>query len=196
LGRTAVASGAFVGRVLRRGPAKKLSARGVIVVAGRWHRTVVSRFTDAEVYEKHADELVRLATGLVGPADAADVVSSAVARLLGSAAWRQARDQRAYLFRSVVNEARMHHRAGRRRRARELRAAVTERREDLQDVEVLDYLSSLSVRQRAVVVLTYWHDLDQETIAEVLGVSRGTVARHLDRAHVRLREVIGDERYA
>jgi RNA polymerase sigma factor (sigma-70 family) len=64
------------------------------------------------------------------------------------------------------------------------------------ELGVLAYLSSLSVRQRAVVVLTYWHDLDQETIAEALGVSRGTVARHLDRAHVQLREVIGDERYA
>jgi RNA polymerase sigma factor (sigma-70 family) len=166
---------------------------GVITGAGRWHRTGVSEFSDAELYTKHADELVRLATGLVGPDDAADVVSSAVARLLGSDAWRGARDQRAYLFRSVVNEARMHHRSGRRRRARELRAAVADAREDPRDVEVLAYMTRLSVRQRAVVVLTYWHDLDQERIAATLGISRGTVARHLDRAHVRLREVMGDD---
>ena len=153
----------------------------------------MSGFTDAELYTKHADELVRLATGLVGPDDAADVVSSAVARLLGSPAWRGARDQRAYLFRSVVNEARMHHRAGRRRRARELRAAPRESAEDRRDVEALAYMSVLSVRQRAVVVLTYWHDLDQEQIAATLGISRSTVARHLDRAHTRLREVMGDD---
>jgi RNA polymerase sigma factor (sigma-70 family) len=51
----------------------------------------------------------------------------------------------------------------------------------------------LSVRQRAVIVLTYWHDLDQEHIAATLGISRSTVARHLDRAHARLREVMGDD---
>lgn len=149
--------------------------------------------SDAELYTKHADDLVRLATGLVGPDDAADVVSSAVARLLGSPAWSGARDQRAYLYRSVVNEARMHHRTGRRRRARELRVAREERAEDPRDVETLAYLSVLSVRQRAVIVLTYWHDLDQEGIAATLGISRSTVARHLDRAHTRLREVMGDD---
>jgi RNA polymerase sigma factor (sigma-70 family) len=153
----------------------------------------VSGFTDAELYTKHAEELVRLATGLVGPDDAADVVSSAVARLLGSAAWSGARDQRAYLFRSVVNEARMHHRTGRRRRARELRVAREERADDPRDVETLAYMSVLSVRQRAVIVLTYWHDLDQEAVAATLGISRSTVARHLDRAHTKLREVMGND---
>jgi RNA polymerase sigma-70 factor (ECF subfamily) len=142
----------------------------------------VSGFTDAELYTKHADDLVRLATGLVGPDDAGDVVSSAVARLLGSAAWRGARDQRAYLYRSVVNEARMHHRSGRRRRARELRAALTDRADDPRDIETLAYMSALSVRQRAVIVLTYWHDLDQEHIAATLGSagapSRGTWIEH------------------
>ena len=151
------------------------------------------RLSDEELYTKHADELVRLATGLVGPDDAADVVSSAIARLLGSDAWRGASDPHAYLFRSVVNEARMHHRSGRRRRARELRAALAEREEDPRDVETLAYMSALSVRQRAVIVLTYWHDLDQERIAALLGVSRSTVARHLDHAHARLREVIDHE---
>ena len=142
----------------------------------------MSGCSDAELYDKHADELVRLATGLVGPDDAADVVSSAITRLLGSGAWLGARDRKAYLFRSVVNEARMLHRSGRRRRAREERTAPVEAHEDPRDVEVLACMSALSVRQRAVIVLTYWHDLDQEGIAAVLGVSRGTVARHLARA--------------
>lgn len=33
---------------------------------------------DAEIYRKHADDLTRFATGLVGPGDAADVVAKAV----------------------------------------------------------------------------------------------------------------------
>ena len=36
------------------------------------------RLTDAEIYEKFADELVRFATGLVGPSDAADVAGALV----------------------------------------------------------------------------------------------------------------------
>ena len=53
-----------------------------------------------------------------------------------------------------------------------------ERADDPRDVETLAYMSVLSVRQRAVIVLTYWHDLDQERIAATLGISRSSVAKH------------------
>jgi DNA-directed RNA polymerase specialized sigma24 family protein len=39
---------------------------------------LVMALSDEEVYAKHAEELTRFATGLVGPADAADVASAAV----------------------------------------------------------------------------------------------------------------------
>jgi hypothetical protein len=50
------------------------------------------RLTDAEICEKFADELVRFATGLVGPSDAADVAGAMVAAALvgvGSAVGRK-----------------------------------------------------------------------------------------------------------
>jgi len=136
---------------------------------------------------------VRLATGLVGPDDAADVVSSAVASCSVSPAWRGARDQRAYLFRSFVNEARMHHRAGRRRRARELRAAPGERAEDPRDVEALAYMSVLSVRQAGRGRAHVLARPRPGRRGAMLGISRSTVARHLGRAHTRLREVMGHD---
>jgi RNA polymerase sigma factor (sigma-70 family) len=158
------------------------------------HRESVATVSDDEVYRKYSDDLVRFATGLVGPADAADVVSDAVARVLASPKWPDARDRRAYLFGSVLNEARMHHRSTMRRRAREARVA---QREGLVDPEVrpevLEAVARLSVRQRAVVVLTYWHDLHERETAELLGISVGTVRRHLARAHDRLRGVIHDD---
>jgi DNA-directed RNA polymerase specialized sigma24 family protein len=43
---------------------------------------VTQRLTDKEVYRKYADDLVRFATGLVGPTDAPDVVSEATLRRL------------------------------------------------------------------------------------------------------------------
>ena len=154
----------------------------------------MERLSDEEIYRKHSDDLVKFATGLVGPADAADVVADAVARVLGNPRWRDARDGRAYLFGSVLNEARMHHRSTMRRRAREARAAP---REGLVDAEVrpdvLAAIARLSLRQRAVVVLTYWQDLHERETAALLGISVGSVRRHLARAHDRLRGVIDDD---
>jgi RNA polymerase sigma factor (sigma-70 family) len=150
--------------------------------------------SDDEIYRKYSDDLVRFATGLVGPADAADVVSDAVARVLASPKWPEAANQRAYLFASVLNEARMHHRSTMRRRAREARVA---HREGVAAPEVrpevLEAVARLSARQRAVVVLTYWHDLHERETAELLGISVGSVRRHLARAHERLRGVIHDD---
>jgi DNA-directed RNA polymerase specialized sigma24 family protein len=40
------------------------------------------------------------------------------------------------------------------------------------------------------VVLTYWCDLDDEAIAELLGISPGSVRRHLARGRDRLRRSI------
>jgi RNA polymerase sigma factor (sigma-70 family) len=154
----------------------------------------VTRASDEEVYRKYSDDLVKFATGLVGPADAADVVADAVARVLASPRWRDARDRRAYLFGSVLNEARMHHRSTMRRRAREARAAP---REGLVDADVrpdvLEAIARLSLRQRAVVLLTYWQDLHERETAALLGISVGSVRRHLARAHDRLRGVIDDD---
>jgi len=134
---------------------------------------------------------------LVGPADAADVVPATLVRLLGSARWGVARDRRAYLFRAVLNEARMHHRSTARRRVRELRAAPNEAcRDDEPLVDVLARVARLSMRQRAVVMLTYWDDLDSAAIAGLLGIGEGSVRRHLARAHARLREELRDVREA
>lgn len=155
-----------------------------------WHRTTVGGQTDAELYEQHAPELVRFATAIAGPTDAADIVSAAFVHVLGSPSWPHVTNRRAYLFRAVLNEARAQHRSDSRRRVREQRASVHERVDDTTDAEVLGPLTALSVRQRAVVVLTYWQDMDQQAIAETLGITRGSVARHLDRAHARLRELM------
>jgi RNA polymerase sigma-70 factor (ECF subfamily) len=56
--------------------------------------------------------------------------------------------------------------------------------------EVLSAVFSLSVRQRAVIVLTYWEDLDPAAIATLLNISDGSVRRHLARGKSRLKEVL------
>ena len=49
-------------------------------------------------------------------------------------------------------------------------------------------LSSVSVQQRAAVLLTYWADLPAETVADRMGISTGAVKRHLARARKHLEE--------
>ncbi len=145
--------------------------------------------TDEEVYREHAPELLRFASGLVGPSDAQDVVADAFLRCIESSKWPSVTNRRAYLFRAVLNEVRMRHRSTMRRRARERLAANTESVEQPDvDADVLVAVGSLSVRQRAVVFLTYWHDMATDDIADLLGISAGSVRRHLARGRERLKE--------
>ena len=73
------------------------------------------RDEDEDVYRKHAEELTRFATFLVGPDDAPDVVSDAVLSAFSSRSWPAVDDRRAYLLRSVLNAARMLARSSARR---------------------------------------------------------------------------------
>lgn len=151
----------------------------------------MTRDEDERTYRKHAEELTRFATFLVGPTDASDIVSAAVLRALSSTAWPSVDHHRAYLFRAVLNEARMHHRSTARRHAREQRSATPERVDEIDTLsDVLEMVDRLSPRQRAVVYLAYWDDLDPAAVAEVLGVSEGSVRRHLARARAALRRML------
>lgn len=147
--------------------------------------------SDAETYEKHAHELMRFATFLVGPSDAPDIVSAAVLRVLSSGRWSSVEDRRAYLVRAVANEARRQHTSLVRRLRRE-RAVVAPQFIEPSDhrPEVEAAVRALSARQRAVVFLTYWDDLTPVVVAETLGISEGAVRRHLARARERLRKVL------
>jgi len=151
-----------------------------------------SGVSDAELYRQHAGELVRFAALLVGD-DADDVVASAFARCMSTDGWSGVENRRAYLFRAVTNEARTFQRSTVRRRAREQRVAM----DGIVEVgvprpEVWEAVESLSIRQRAVVYLTYWHDMSDAMVAEHLGIGPGSVRRHLARAREKLRKVLHD----
>lgn len=148
---------------------------------------------DAEVYAKHADELVRFATSLVGPTVAADVVSDALVRTMTSPRWPDVAHRRAYLFKAVLNESRMHHRSAMAREANELLAAPPQRADEtILRTEVAQALVTLDLRQRAVVFLTYWEDLEAIDVSRWLGVSVRTVRRDLATAKQKLRGLLHD----
>jgi RNA polymerase sigma-70 factor (ECF subfamily) len=154
---------------------------------------------DAETYRKYADELIRFASGLVGPSGAEDVVSNAVLRAVSGAQWSRVDNQRAYLYRAVLNEASSQHRSTTRRLNREIRAfqrdvstgiAVSRSDTSNVDFDVLIALRRLSERQRAVIHLTYWVDLPVADIASLLGLPTRTVERELSRARTRLEALL------
>ncbi len=145
------------------------------------------------VYRDYSQELTRYATGLVGPFDAPDVVTDACLKAFAARSWPDVRDRRAYLYKAVFTVANDLHRRTLARRIRELKAAGPETMPDPAaslDFEVLDAISRLSVQQRAAVFLTYWEDLTPDVVAQRMGVSTGTVKRHLARARKRLGDLL------
>ncbi len=145
----------------------------------------------SEVYRRHADELVRYATALVGPADAPDVVVDAVVAAFGSPAWSKVENQRAFLYRVVLNRSLSVRRSDARRVARELRVAGSEPvAAGESSLDAQRALAGLSPQQRAVVYLSYWEDLTPAQIAALLEVSEGTVRKQLARAREQLRRIL------
>lgn len=149
----------------------------------------------AEAYRRHAGDLIRFAAVVVGPDSAGDVVSSAVLRVLGRDL-SSVSNLRAYLFSTVANEGRNLKRSEARRRSREANAVGSVDRSTRTPEpfpEVREAVERLSARQRAVVYLAYWEDLAEDSIAEHLGISSGSVRRHLSRARKNLRRELGHE---
>lgn len=150
-----------------------------------------------EIPEETTDDLSRYATVLIGPADAHDVVAAAIVRLAQSKhGFDHVRDLRAYLFRSVANEASSTRRSFQRRRQRE-RAYVAGARNNGEpaetSIDALLLLQKLPARQLSVVYLTYWLDLSPQVVSDLLGIIEGTVKKTLARGRERLRKELRNE---
>lgn len=155
----------------------------------------------------HRSDLVRTAALLCAgdEAFAEDVVQSTLTKLyLSWSRVRRADSPLAYARRSLthafIDEARRAHRRRETTVAEPVTSLTVEpvaRQADpeLREV-VLAALSSLGPRQRAVVVLRHWHDLDVEETARILGCSPGTVKSQNARALAHLRTHLGAADFA
>ena len=172
---------------------------GVTRGARMRQRIYVHEMSLEAAYEEWSTDLVRYASFLVASADAADLVADAFADLIASpdGAWRSARNPKGFLFGVVANVAKEHHRSSSRRQARLERVAQQVGagakhgiEMELDDPAIQQGLDALSVQQRVVIHLTYWHDVSVSDVADVLGVSSGTVRKQLARARAHLRKVL------
>ena len=147
---------------------------------------------DAKVYQELRFELTRLATALVGPWEAEDVVSTVVVRVLERPGGLAGLDEpRRYLMRSVINEARSRLRSRRRWRMQPLDPLSDLPRVDYRD-ELVDVVGKLPVQQRAATFLVYWEGHTPTSAAVLMGCRPATVRRYLHLARKKLKEVLDE----
>ena len=150
-----------------------------------------------EVYERRLADFRRVAAAIVGDREvAADVVQDAFVRAVrqrDSFARRGSLD--AWLWRIVVNTAR-DQRYAHNNSSGELPEPVdhTDNRADERRAAVRAAVQELPERQRLVLFLRHYADLDYGSIAVALSISDGTVAATLHAAHSRLRELLSEVR--
>jgi RNA polymerase sigma factor (sigma-70 family) len=143
-----------------------------------------------DAWRMHAPAAIRFATALVGPNDAHDVTATAFLRVTRQD-WTEIGQLDRYLLRAVRNEAQNLYRDRRRRWQRDLIAVRPESSIDATpEVDLLRAVAALSVQQRSVVFLAYWHDMTEAEIADALEVARSTVHRTLVRARIALRKAL------
>ena len=147
-----------------------------------------------EIYRERYGAFARTASAIVGDADdARDVVQEAFATAVRRRAdYRGEGSLEGWLWRIVVNAARAQRRA---RPAAEVSASPlvdataswNGRAGESEAAVVRELLAELPERQRLVVFLRHFADLEHARIAEALEIRPGTVGATLNAAHAALR---------
>lgn len=148
------------------------------------------------LYRERFSDFVAVAASIVGDRESArEVVQDAFASVVRSRHdFRREAPLEAWVWRAVINSARKK----RRRYAHEaqpqaiapaVNGAAPDRREGS---EVATLVAALPERQRLVLFLRYYADLDYRHIANILGVKTGTVSASLHAAHNNLRQALSE----
>jgi RNA polymerase sigma factor (sigma-70 family) len=151
------------------------------------------------LYRRRAAEFERVATAIVRDSDAArDVVQDAFVNLVRNrASFGRRGSLDAWAWKSVVNAALNRQRRARRHMTSRLIDGPAEQSakdvEPSADERVLVSLMTLPEKERLIVFLRYYADLDYDTIATTLGISPGTVGSALHSAHRSLRAHLSTE---
>jgi RNA polymerase sigma-70 factor (ECF subfamily) len=157
------------------------------------HRASVSEIE--ALYRSGYGRFVRVATAVLRDEErAVDAVQEAFATALRDRSrFRGDGPLEAWVWRIVVNCA---------RRARARSGGRTEFRDDdlageserVADTHVREAVARLPERQRLVLFLRYYADLDYASIATTIGIRPGTVAATLHAAHTTLRDSLQEVR--
>ena len=143
------------------------------------------------VYLSRFNEFCSVANAILHDRERAkDAVQDAfVAALRRRSQWRGEGSLDAWLWRAVLNAAR-----DRRRKREPILVPETPEEAPVEppaSLDLADALAELTERQRLVLFLRYYGDLDYRQIAETLGVKPGTVAATIHQAQEHLRHRLG-----
>jgi RNA polymerase sigma factor (sigma-70 family) len=148
------------------------------------------------LYRERFPDFVAVAASIVGERESArEVVQDAFASVVRSRRdFRREAPLEAWVWRAVINAARKKRRSSAREaRAHETAAAMNgslpHREERLQ---LAALVAALPERQRLVLFLRYYADLDYRRIAQILGIRTGTVSASLHAAHNTLRRALSE----
>jgi RNA polymerase sigma factor (sigma-70 family) len=148
------------------------------------------------LYRERFADFVAVAASIVGERESArEAVQDAFASVVRSRRnFRREGPLEAWVWRAVINAARKKRRgyardAHARGTAPTMNGAAPEREEGL---ELATLVAALPERQRLVLFLRYYADLDYRRIAQILGVRTGTVSASLHAAHRTLRQALNE----
>jgi RNA polymerase sigma factor (sigma-70 family) len=146
------------------------------------------------VYRQRHAEFLRVASAITGDAESGrDAVQEGLARALARrSSFRGAGTLEAWLWKVVVNAARNARRSRDRADIFEQTARPVDE-PDARAASIRAAVAALPERQRLVLFLRYYADLDYAAIARVLGVRRGTVSATLSQAHAAVRRLLAEE---
>ena len=146
------------------------------------------------VYRENYRDFLRVAAALTGSREGAmDAVHDAFVDLIRHrTAFRGAGTVEAWAWKAVINAAR---KVGRRQRMSRREVSVHESATTSYEFDdsVRRALARLPDRQRLVLFLRYYADLDYATIGEVAGIASGTVAATLHAGQQALRLALSKE---
>jgi RNA polymerase sigma-70 factor (ECF subfamily) len=148
-----------------------------------------------QLYRTHFERYSRVASAICGDAELGrDAVQAAfVTAVRERRSFRGTGPLEAWVWRIVINEAR---RISRQPRPEPLDIApegeTNGRRDD--PVGLRRWIAALPERQREVLFLRYYADLDYRAVADLLGIEVGTVSATLNAAHQALRRRLEEVR--
>jgi RNA polymerase sigma factor (sigma-70 family) len=185
---------AATGKARRRGDSTKLGSAGSYGVEVRHSDDTLLREIESLYRERFAD-FVGVAASIVGEREAArEAVQDAFASIVRSRrGFRGAGPLEGWVWRAVINSARKQRRRFRREQPVEHtpspNGGAPEPRERS---ELAALVAALPERQRLVLFLRYYADLDYREIARILDVKTGTVSASLHAAHATLRRNLSE----
>jgi RNA polymerase sigma-70 factor, ECF subfamily len=145
-----------------------------------------------EIYERRYARFLRVAEAIVGDVDVArDVVQEAFVRLIRSRLeFRGEGSVDGWVWRTVVNTACNVRRDTSVHRGNDSSVEPIATNGHVVDAAVRALLATLPERQRLVLFLRYYADLDYRSIGEVLMIQPGTVGATLNQAHSAMRRLL------